>query len=111
MADPARAPSISLTDEAAKIVVARLGNRLRVAGTAELSGYSTELNAVRCDALTRRAREMFPGAADYARPVYWTGLRPSTPSNMPFVSATRIPNLYVNTRHGTLSLTMACGSG
>ncbi len=71
IADPARAPSISLTDEAAKIVVARLGNRLRVAGTAELSGYSTDLNAVRCEALTRRAREMFPGAADYAHPAYW----------------------------------------
>jgi len=111
IADDTRAPRMSLTDEAAKIVVARLGERLRVAGTAELSGYSTDLNAVRCEALTRRAREMFPGAADYEHPTYWMGLRPSTPSNVPLVGATRIPNLYLNTGHGTLGWTMACGSG
>lgn len=109
--DPARAPTVSLTDDEAKIVFSRLGGRLRVAGTAELSGYSTDLNAVRCEALTRRAREMFPGAADYDRPAYWTGLRPATPSNVPLVGRTRIPNLYVNTGHGTLGWTMACGSG
>ncbi len=111
IADEARAPRISLTDEAAKIVVARLGRRLRVAGTAELSGYSMELNGVRCEALTRRVSDLFPGAADYARPNYWTGLRPSTPSNVPLIGATRIPNLYLNTGHGTLGWTMACGSG
>ena len=111
IADDAAAPHLSLTDETAKIVVARLGTRLRVAGTAELSGYSTELNAVRCEALTRRAREMFPAAADYERPDYWTGLRPSTPSNVPLVGATRVANLFLNTGHGTLGWTMACGSG
>jgi D-amino-acid dehydrogenase len=111
IADPDRAPHLSLTDEAAKIVVARLGDRLRVAGTAELSGYSTELNGVRCEALTRRASEMFPGAADYSRPDYWAGLRPSTPSNVPLIGRTRVPNLFLNTGHGTLGWTMACGSG
>ncbi len=111
IADEARAPKISLTDEAAKIVVARLGNRLRVAGTAELSGYSTELNDVRCEALTRRVSDLFPGAADYGQPNYWAGLRPSTPSNVPLIGRTRIPNLYLNTGHGTLGWTMACGSG
>ncbi len=109
--DPARAPRVSLTDDEAKIVFSRLGERLRIAGTAELSGYSTELNPVRCEALTRRAREIFPGAADYDHAVFWTGLRPSTPSNVPLVGRTRYPNLYLNTGHGTLGWTMACGSG
>ena len=63
--DAAKAPTVSITDDAAKIVFTRLGERMRIAGTAELSGYSTELNTVRCEALTRRAREVFPGAADY----------------------------------------------
>ena len=111
IADAARAPRVSLTDDEAKIVFSRLGERLRIAGTAELSGYSTELNAVRCEALIRRAREMFPGAADYDRAVFWTGLRPSTPSNVPLVGRTRYPNLFLNTGHGTLGWTMACGSG
>src|SRR6185312_10110378 len=109
--DAARAPRVSLTDDGAKIVFSRLGDRLRIAGTAELSGYSTELNPVRCEALTRRAREIFPGAADYDHATFWTGLRPSTPSNVPLVGPTRYPNLYLNTGHGTLGWTMACGSG
>jgi D-amino-acid dehydrogenase len=109
--DPAKAPTVSITDDAYKIVFSRLGERMRIAGTAELSGYSTELNMVRCEALTRRAREVFPGAADYDRAEYWTGLRPSTPSNVPLIGKTRFPNLYLNTGHGTLGWTMAAGSG
>lgn len=108
--DESRAPTVSLTDDEAKIVFTRLGRRMRVAGTAELSGYSTDLNAVRCEALTRRAQEIFPGAADYGHATFWTGLRPSTPSNVPLVGATKYPNLYLNTGHGTLGWTMACGS-
>ncbi len=111
IADEAKAPRVSLTDDSAKIVITRLGERLRVAGTAELSGYSSELNPVRCEALTRRAREMFPDAGHYDRATFWTGLRPSTPSNVPLIGATRYPNLYLNTGHGTLGWTMACGSG
>jgi D-amino-acid dehydrogenase len=111
IADPARAPTVSLTDDSAKIVFSRLGERLRIAGTAELSGYSTDLNPVRCEALIRRAREIFPGAGDYDRATFWTGLRPSTPSNVPLVGRTKFPNLYLNTGHGTLGWTMACGSG
>ena len=109
--DPFRAPTVSVTDDAAKIVFSRLGNRLRIAGTAELSGYSTELNMVRCEALTRRAAEVFPGAGNYGMAKYWTGLRPSTPSNVPLIGRTKYPNLYLNTGHGTLGWTMACGSG
>ena len=109
--DPARAPRVSLTDDEAKIVMSRLGERLRIAGTAELSGYSMELNIVRCEALIRRAREIFPGVADYEHASFWTGLRPSTPSNVPLVGRTRYPNLFLNTGHGTLGWTLACGSG
>jgi D-amino-acid dehydrogenase len=107
----ATAPHVSITDDAYKIVFTRLGSRMRIAGTAELSGYSTELNMVRCEALTRRAREVFPGAADYDRAEFWTGLRPSTPSNVPLIGRSKIPNLYLNTGHGTLGWTMAAGSG
>ena len=109
--DESKAPRVSLTDDGAKIVITRLGKRMRIAGTAELSGYSTDLNSVRCEALMRRSREMFPEAGDYDRATFWTGLRPSTPSNVPLIGGTKIPNLYLNTGHGTLGWTMACGSG
>jgi len=109
--DAAKAPTVSLTDDEAKIVFTRLGDRMRIAGTAELSGYSTDLNPVRCEALIRRAKEIFPGAADYGHATFWTGLRPSTPSNVPIIGRSPIRNLYLNTGHGTLGWTMACGSG
>lgn len=109
--DASKAPTVSLTDEGAKIVLTRLGDRLRIAGTAELSGYSLELNPVRCEALTKRAALLFPQAGDYAHPTYWTGLRPSTPSNVPLIGRTRYPNLFLNTGHGTLGWTMGAGSG
>ena len=109
--DPSAAPSGSLTDDAKKIVFTRLGECLRVAGTAELSGYGLELNRVRCEALTRRAREWFGDAIDASRSEYWAGLRPATPSNVPLIGKTRYPNLYLNTGHGTLGWTMAAGSG
>lgn len=105
------APSVSLTDEAMKIVFTRLGNRMRIAGTAELDGYSTHLSMVRTEALVKRARELFPGAADYDNPVYWTGLRPATPSNVPLIGKSRYPNLFLNTGHGTLGWTEGPGSG
>jgi len=109
--DPKAAPTISVTDDAKKIVFTRLGERLRVAGTAELAGYNLELNPVRCEALTRRAVEWFGKAIDAERATYWTGLRPATPSNVPLIGKTRYPNLYLNTGHGTLGWTMAAGSG
>ena len=109
--DPAAAPNVSVTDDAKKIVFTRLGDRLRVAGTAELSGYGLELNPVRCEALTRRAHEWFGDAIDVRNPQYWAGLRPATPSNVPIIGRTRYPNLYLDTGHGTLGWTMSCGSG
>jgi D-amino-acid dehydrogenase len=105
------APTVCLTDLAWKIVMTRLGSRLRVAGTAELAGYNTELNRVRCEALVRRTFELFPDAGDRGSAKFWTGLRPATPSNVPLIGKTRYPNLFLNTGHGTLGWTMACGSG
>jgi len=109
--DEQAAPTVSLTDSSHKVVFSRLGNRLRMAGTAELSGYSRALNPVRCQALTRLASELFPGALDCERVSYWAGLRPSTPSNVPLIGRTRVPNLYLNSGHGTLGWTMGVGSG
>jgi D-amino-acid dehydrogenase len=111
VADRAKAYTVSLTDDEHKLVFSRLGERLRIAGTAELNGYNTELNEVRCRAILRRALELFPGAGDASRAHYWTGLRPATPSNLPYIGATRYPNLFLNTGHGTLGWTHACGSG
>ena len=109
--DPAAAPKVSLTDDEYKLVFSRLGDKLRVAGTAELAGHRRDLNMLRCEALTRRTQALFPGACEYARPRYWTGMRPLTPSNVPYLGATRIRGLYLNTGHGTLGWTLAAGSG
>ena len=105
------APHVSLTDDGHKLVISRLGDRLRVAGTAEVNGYTRDLNEVRCEAITRRTRELFPDACDYEHPVYWTGLRPMTPSNVPYIGKSKFSNLFLNTGHGTLGWTMGCGSG
>jgi D-amino-acid dehydrogenase len=105
------APSVSLTDDGHKIVFSRLGRRLRIAGTAEFNGYNTELNPVRCAALMQRAGELFPDLRPDGDPEFWCGLRPATPSNVPFIGRSTLPNLYLNTGHGTLGWTMACGSG
>jgi D-amino-acid dehydrogenase len=90
--------------------MSRLGDRLRVAGTAELNGYDTSINRVRCEALVRRAFEVFPNAGDRGRIEYWAGLRPGTPGNVPYLGRSRYRNLYLNTGHGTLGWTNACGS-
>jgi D-amino-acid dehydrogenase len=109
--NPAAAWSMSLSDEAKKLVLSRLGDRLRIAGTAELNGYDTSINRVRCEAIVNRVMALFPEAADASKAEFWTGLRPATPTNLPCVGATSYPNLYLNTGHGTLGWTHACGSG
>ncbi|WP_306604946.1 D-amino acid dehydrogenase [Azonexus sp.] len=111
LADGAIAPSVSLTDDERKLVFSRLGNRLRVAGTAEFNGYNLDLNPVRCQALINRTKQLFPQLDITGEPQFWCGLRPATPSNVPFVGRTHLPNLWLNTGHGTLGWTMACGSG
>jgi D-amino-acid dehydrogenase len=105
------APVVSLTDSAHKLVFSRFGTRLRVAGTAELAGHGRALNPARCAAIRRRTAELFPGACDYDQPQYWAGLRPLTPSNVPYLGATRVRGLYLNTGHGTLGWTLAAGCG
>lgn len=105
------APSVSITDDEHKIVYSRLGERLRVAGTAEMTGFDLTLTPSRVAAITARAREMFPDGADYDRAEPWTGLRPTTPDGVPLIGATPFRNLWLDTGHGTLGWTMACGSG
>ena len=105
------APTVSLTDEARKLVFSRLGGRLRIAGTAELAGYDTEINRLRCEAIMKRVFELFPNPGHRGRAEFWTGLRPATPGNVPLIGGTRYPNLFLNTGHGTLGWTLACGSG
>jgi len=105
------APTVCLTDEGHKLALSRLGDRLRVAGTAELGGYDTEVNAVRCNAILRRVRELFPQAGDFEGAVKWAGLRPATPGNVPIIGRTRVPGLFLNTGHGTLGWTLCAGSG
>ena len=109
--DESMAHQVSLTDDEHKLVFSRLGDRLRIAGTAELNGYDRDLNQVRCEAIVRRVEELFPGAGDTTRAQFWAGLRPATPSNVPLIGRTRLPNLFLNTGHGTLGWTHACGSG
>lgn len=112
LAADAPAPVASLTDDGAKLVYSRLGQRLRVAGTAEFTGYDTALSAGRIAVIVRRVRQIFPRIEirpDAVEP--WAGLRPATPSNVPLIGPTRYGNLYVNSGHGTLGWTMAVGSG
>lgn len=106
----AAAPTVCLTDENAKVAMSRLGNRLRAAGTAELTGYDTAVREARCDAILARVRRLFPEAGGFERAERWAGLRPATPSNVPVIGRTALGNLYLNTGHGTLGWTLACGS-
>ena len=110
ISDPARAPTVSLTDDEYKLVFSRLGDRLRIAGTAELNGYDTSINEARCEAIVKRTLDLFPGAGRRDSARFWTGLRPATPSNVPLIGRSRYSNLYLNTGHGTLGWTHACGS-
>ncbi len=119
--DAAMAHQVSLTDDEFKLVFSRLttpatdvtpgSDRLRIAGTAELNGYDRDLNRVRCEAIVKRVEHLFPGAGDSEQAQYWTGLRPATPSNVPIIGRSKLPNLYLNTGHGTLGWTHSCGSG
>jgi D-amino-acid dehydrogenase len=113
--DASMAHQVSLTDDEFKLVFSRLtgpnGDRLRIEGTAEFNGYDRDLNRTRCEAIVRRVEQLFPGAGDTTQASFWTGLRPATPSNVPLIGKTKLPNLYLNTGHGTLGWTHACGSG
>lgn len=103
-------PSVSITDEAHRIVCTRLGTRLRIAGTAELNGYDSTINQRRCEAIQRRAAQLFPRALANGQADYWSGLRPTTPGNVPIIGRGKYPTVFYNTGHGTLGWTLACGS-
>ena len=109
--DRLEAPTVSLTDEAEKLVFSRLGERLRVAGTAELTGFDTGIDSARCERIVARLFDLFPAAGERMRAEFWAGLRPATPGNVPLIGRTRYANLFLNTGHGTLGWTLACGSG
>jgi D-amino-acid dehydrogenase len=105
------APVSTLLDESYKVAITRLSDRIRVGGMAELSGYTNDLPQARRDTLDHSVGTLFPGAGDLSRATFWSGLRPMTPDSTPVVGATGIDNLFLNTGHGTLGWTMACGSG
>jgi D-amino-acid dehydrogenase len=109
--DAAKAPESTVMDETYKVAVTRLGDRIRVGGTAELKGYNLALREARRDTLDHVVADLFPGGGDVARATFWTGLRPMTPDGPPVIGPTRYSNLYLNTGHGTLGWTMAAGSG
>ena len=111
VAKPAFAPASTLLDETHKIAITRLGERIRVGGIAEISGFDHRLPARRQTSLLYCLNDLFPGAAANEETNFWSGLRPMTPDGTPIIGATSISNLFVNTGHGTLGWTMACGSG
>ena len=112
IADERRAPVSTLLDESYKIAITRLGDRIRVGGMAELSGFNRALSPRREETLLHSLNDLFPGAAvQGAETNFWSGLRPMTPDSTPIIGATRVPNLFLNAGHGTLGWTMACGSG
>lgn len=111
MTDAAAAPTSTVLDETYKIAVTRFDDRIRVGGMAEVAGFDLRLREARRRTLELVVSDLYPGCGDLARAEFWTGLRPMTPDGTPIVGATRYANLFLNTGHGTLGWTMACGSG
>jgi D-amino-acid dehydrogenase len=109
--DAKHAPESTLMDETHKVAVTRLGDRIRVGGTAQLSGYNLDLERGRRETLEFVVTDLFPRGGDVARAEFWTGLRPMTPDGTPIVGPCRLPNLLLATGHGTLGWTMAAGTG
>ncbi len=111
VAEEAAAPVSTVMDETYKVAITRLGDRIRVGGTAELAGFNLKLRGPRRETLAHSVGDLFPRGGDLAQARFWTGLRPMTPDGTPVVGPTRYRNLHLNTGHGTLGWTMACGSG
>jgi D-amino-acid dehydrogenase len=109
--DSSTAPQSTIMDESYKVAITRLGDRIRVGGTAELSGFNSRLHESRRATLELSLCDLFPRAGDITKGSFWTGMRPMTPDGTPIVGPSRYSNLYFNTGHGTLGWTMACGSG
>ena len=118
---PELAPQVSFIDDSVKCAMSRLGDTLRIAGTIEVGGYDTGLDSslsrARCHMLARRVETVFPGVCDTrletegGNPQFWTGLRPATPTNIPYIGKSKVQKLWVNAGHGTLGWTHGAGSG
>ncbi len=108
--DPDAAPRSTIMDETYKVAVTRLGDRIRVAGQAEIIGYNKKLGSHATDAVRHVVSDLFPKGGDVSKAEGWTGLRPMTPDGTPVLGPTRYDNLFLNTGHGTLGWTMSCGS-
>ena len=109
--DAAGAPESTVMDETFKVAITRLGDRIRVGGTAEIAGYDLTLRKARRDTLEHSVTDLFPRGGDTSKAEFWCGLRPMTPDGTPVIGPTPYRNLFLNTGHGTLGWTMACGSG
>ncbi|ENA1753210.1 D-amino acid dehydrogenase [Yersinia ruckeri] len=109
--DPAAAPRSTVLDETYKIAITRFDDRIRVGGMAEIVGFNTQLEQARRETLEMVVQDLYPDAGKVEQATFWTGLRPMTPDGTPIVGRTQYKNLYLNTGHGTLGWTMACGSG
>jgi D-amino-acid dehydrogenase len=109
--DASGAPESTVMDESYKVAITRLGNRIRVGGTAEISGYSDKLYDARRATLDHSLTDLFPRGGDLTKATFWSGLRPMTPDGPPVIGPTQYGNLHLNTGHGTLGWTMSCGSG
>lgn len=111
ISDASRAPQSTVMDETFKVAVTRLGDRIRVGGTAELAGYDLSLHEKRRATLAHVVSDLFPGAGDVAAATFWCGLRPMTPDGTPIIGPTHYGNLHLSVGHGTLGWTMAAGTG
>ncbi|WP_312242384.1 D-amino acid dehydrogenase [Pantoea sp.] len=109
--DPAAAPVSTILDETYKVAVTRFNDRIRVGGMAEIVGFNTKLLPARRETLEMVVRDLYPEGGHIEQATFWTGLRPMTPDGTPIVGRTPLNNLWLNTGHGTLGWTMACGSG
>ncbi len=107
----ASAPISTVLDETYKIAITRFDDRIRVGGMAEIVGFDKSLRQARRETLELCVNDLFPGGGDTSKATFWTGLRPMTPDGTPIVGRTPVPNLFLNTGHGTLGWTMSCGSG
>jgi D-amino-acid dehydrogenase len=109
--DEAKAPVSTVMDESYKVAITRLGSRIRVGGTAEVAGFDLKLRPARKATLVHSLTDLFAGGGAVEKASFWCGLRPMSPDGPPVIGATKYQNLYLNTGHGTLGWTMACGSG
>ncbi|RDK09336.1 D-amino acid dehydrogenase [Cupriavidus lacunae] len=111
LTDASRSPVSTVLDETYKVAITRFEDRIRVGGMAQIVGYDRSLDPAKRRTLEHVVTDLFPGAGDVSQATFWTGLRPMTPDGTPIVGPTQVRGLWLNTGHGTLGWTMACGSG